>query len=155
MAKDEKREEAKRLFIRESKDIKEIAHILSVNEVTIYRWKKEDEEENKNWDEQKNLWNLSPSELEKIYLESVKELVLKVKEDPDLMLDSKIADAMSKHISNLKKMNPRQLYLGISIDLITVIDNYLKKTDKKLWNEFFNHLDGIKEEFRYYIENRL
>lgn len=155
MGKDEKKEEAKKLYIRENKDISEIAKALDVAETTIYRWKKEDSDSGKGWDEKRDLWNLSPAELEKVYLESVKELVIKVKENTDLMLDSKVADAMSKHISNLKKMNPRQLYFGVMIDLLSVMDSYLKKHDEKLREKMIKHYEGIKENFKDYIENEL
>jgi transposase-like protein len=149
------KEEAKRLYICENKNIKEIAKLLKISEATVYRWKREGEENNEDWDERRSIYNLSPTELEKVYLESVKELVLKIKEDPGLMLDPRIADAMSKHISNLKKMNPRQLYIGAAFDLLNVIDEYLKKNDLILRNELVKHYEEIKNELKAYIENKL
>lgn len=144
------KDDAKRLYVRENKDIDEIAKLLKVNKATIYRWKRDDGD----WDEKRNLWDLSPAELEKIYMESVKELVITVKEDPRLMLDSKVADAMSKHISNLKKMNPGQLYLGAATDLLKVIDDYLKSQDKKLRDQFFQHFEGIRTAMISFVEKK-
>lgn len=152
MAKEERKDEAVKLYIREGKDISEISKILDISDATLYRWKKEDKENNNCWDEKRKIWQLSPAELEKVYLESVKELVLKVRENSDLMLDSKVADAMSKHISNLKKMNPRNIYLGVAVDLLTVIDDYLKKNDKKLRETISKHYESIKNELLKFIE---
>jgi len=59
---------------------------------------------------------------------------------------------MSKHISNLKKMNPKNIYLGVAVDLIIVIDDYLKKNDRKLREHLSKHYESIKNELLKYIE---
>lgn len=152
MAKDEKKEEAKKLYIHENKSIQEISSIINVAQTTVYRWKNEDKEAGQDWDDKRAIWNLTPSELEKVYIECVKELVLKIKEDPQLMIDSKVADAMSKHIANLKKMNPKQMYFGAALDLLKVIDDYLKHKDKKLRGAMSLHFEGIRNALMNYIE---
>jgi transposase-like protein len=155
LAKDEEKEKAKKLYIRENKEVQQISQLLNISEGTIYRWKKEDKEDNKDWDDRRNIWNFSPVELEKVYLESVKELVLKCKDNPDLMLDSKVADAMSKHISNLKKMNPAKLSLGVGLEVLKIIDEYFQKqNEKKLRAEFARHFEGLRNELIRYYENQ-
>ncbi|MBN2544573.1 MAG: DUF1804 family protein [Spirochaetes bacterium] len=155
MSNEDKRNEAKRLYIRENKDIKEIAKIIHAAEATIYRWKKEDKDNNEDWDENRDTYNLSPEEIEKIYLESVKEMIVDIKKDPSLMRDSKVADAMSKHIANLKKLNPKQLYLGVGLEVLKVIAEYFKKNnEEKLHQEFIHHFDGIRNEIINYFESQ-
>jgi len=145
----DKKESAERLYIRENKKEDEIATILDIHLATIYRWKKEDD-----WDGKKSIYQLSPYEISKIYLQLVKDFVLEMKKDPKKMLDSKITDAITKHLSNMRKIDPRSQYMGVALDLMKVIIEYLEKNDKKLRDNFIKHYDMIKEEFLKYIENR-
>lgn len=148
MSKVDKREEAKILYIRENKEIKEISKLIGIPESTIYRWKKEDGD----WDEKRSLWNLSPMELEKTYIELVKELVMRIRDNKELMLDSEIAHTMSKHIANIKKLRPASFVYGIGLDLLVIIDNVLREHNKELREEIVKYYDVIKEELKRYSE---
>jgi hypothetical protein len=55
-----------------------------------------------------------------IYSETVKSWLIKLKANPELLSDGKIADALSKPMSTLSKIDTRSQYMGAITDLIKV-----------------------------------
>ena len=152
MALTDKREEAERLYVRQSLTCPAIAEELGVNEGTVYRWKTEAAEKGEalDWDVQRRIYNMSPREMTAIYAESVKAWMIKIKADPALLSDSKIADAISKHISVLQKIDVRSQYLGVALDLIKVINIWLAEKQPDIKTLLEPHWDSIYEALKQY-----
>lgn len=152
MALNDKRDEAERLYVRQSMTCPAIAAELGVNEGTVYRWKTEAAEkgESSDWDTQRRIYNMSPRELTAIYSESVKAWLVKIKQNPDLLADSKIADAIAKHISVMQKIDTRGQYLGVSIDLIKVTNQWLAENQPELKAKLEPYWDNIYQELVNY-----
>jgi transposase-like protein len=149
MAKPDKREEAERLYVRQAVTCADIAEQLEIDSGTVYRWKSEAAEKGEyaDWDARRRAYNLSPKEIMSIYAESVKSWVLRLKENPQLMDDPKIADAISKHASVMKNLNAGGQYLGAVADLIKVTNDWLAKNQPELkekmdpfWQQIFKAL---------------
>lgn len=156
MAKDDKRLEAEKLYIKNGLSCPAIAEQLKISEGTIYRWKAESAEkgETQDWDSQRRVYNLSPREMSAIYAESVKNWIMKINENPDMLADGKIADAMAKHISVLQKLDTRGQYLGVSLDLIKVANQWLTEHQPELKEKLAPHWDNIYEELVKYSSEK-
>jgi hypothetical protein len=156
MALTDKREEAERLFVRQSMTCPAIAEQLQVDQGTVYRWKAEAAEKGEalDWDVQRRIYNMSPRELTAIYAESVKAWMIKIKANPELLSDSKIADAISKHISVMQKIDIRGQYLGVAIDLIKVINVWLTEHEPELKTKMEPHWDQIYEALKNYTTTK-
>jgi hypothetical protein len=152
MAMNDKREEAERLYVRQGMSCPAIAAQLEVNAGTVYGWKKEAAEKGEalDWEVQRRIYNMSPRELTAIYAESVKAWMIQIKANPGLLSDSKIADAISKHISVMQKIDTRGQYLGVSIDLIKVINIWLAEHEPELKGKMEPHWDQIYEALKLY-----
>jgi len=152
MALNDKREEAERLYVRQGMSCPAIAERLEVNSGTVYRWKEDAAEKGEalDWDVQRRIYCMSPRELTAIYAESVKAWMLKIKANPELLSDSKIADAISKHISIMQKIDTRGQYLGVAIDLIKVINVWLAENEPELKTLMEPHWDQIYEALKDY-----
>ena len=143
-------DKARELYIKNN-SITKIAKRLKVSVQTIYSWRKKDADTDKDWERAKRRYYMSPSELSTIFMESVKDMVLQVSEDPLKLADPKYADAITKCIASVKKIDPMYNYMGAALDLMRVIDQYLKKTDPSLAKEMKNHWPTIKEELESFI----
>jgi len=156
MALNDKREEAERLFVRQSLACPAIAEQLGVDAGTVYRWKAEAAEKGEalDWDVQRRIYNMSPRELMTIYAESVKAWILKLKADPALLSDPKIADAISKHISVMQKLDTRGQYMGVAIDLVKVINVWLAEHEPELKTKLEPHWDQIYEALKQYTTKK-
>jgi transposase len=156
MALTDKREDAERLFVRQSMSCPAIAAELGVNEGTVYRWKAEAAEKGEalEWDVQRRSYNMSPRELTAIYAESVKSWLVKIKAQPELLADSKIADAIAKHISVMQKIDTRSQYLGVAIDLIKVTNSWLAENQPELKTKLDPYWDAIYQELVTYSTKR-
>jgi transposase len=156
MALNDKREEAERLYVRQSLSCPAIAAELGVNEGTVYRWKTEAAEkgEASDWDVQRRIYHMSPKELTAIYAESVKAWLVKIKAQPELLADSKIADAIAKHISVMQKIDTRSQYLGVAIDLIKVTNIWLAGNQPELKTKLDPYWDAIYQELVNYSTKR-
>ena len=150
------RDDAARLYVRENKPIPEIAVMLAVSPKTVYRWRNDDARkgDRHDWDRQRQLWHMSPRELIGLYIESVKELVLDLYGEPQKLADSKTADAITKHIANINRIDPAAQYLGIAIDLMRQIDLYLSETDTDLQAKLSRHWEAIKKRLVLYSQER-
>jgi hypothetical protein len=156
MALTDKREEAERLYVREDMPCPAIAKQLEVNAGTVYRWKEDAAAKGEalDWDVQRRIYHMSPRELMAIYAESVKAWMIKIKANPELLSDSKIADAISKHISVMQKIDIRGQYLGVAIDLIKVINVWLAEHEPELKGKMDRHWDQIYEALKAYTTTK-
>ena len=156
MALNDKREEAERLYVRQSAACPAIAEQLGVDAGTVYRWKAEAAEKGEalDWDVQRRIYNMSPRELMAIYAESVKAWILKLKANPELLSDPKIADAISKHISVMQKLDTRGQYIGVAIDLVKVINVWLAEHEPDLKTKLDPHWDRIYEALKQYTTKK-
>jgi hypothetical protein len=151
MAKDGKREEAEKLYVRQSMTCPQIAAELGVNDGTIYRWKAEVAKgETTDWDAQKRLLNFSPSALVSIYSETLKGWIVKLSQNPELLSDPKIADAIVKHISALQKLDNRSQYMGVALDLIKIANQWLAENQSELKEKMEPYWESIYQELAKY-----
>lgn len=152
MALPDKRDEAERLYVRQSMTCPAIAKVLGVNEGTVYRWKAEAAENGEalDWDVQRRIYNMSPREMVAMYAESVKAWLVKIKTNPELLSDPKIADAIAKHISVMQKIDARSQYLGVAIDLIKVANSWLAENQPDMKAKMEPFWDPIYQELVNY-----
>lgn len=152
MALNDKRIEAEQLYVRSSLTCPQIAEKIGVDIGTIYRWRIEASEkgEAQDWDVQRRIYNLSPRELVAIYSETIKSWLIKLKANPDLLSDGKIADALSKHISALRKIDSRSQYLGAVADLIKVTNQWLAEHQPELKKKLEPYWDSIYQDLVNY-----
>ncbi|MDR0556317.1 MAG: DUF1804 family protein [Treponema sp.] len=152
MAKDDKREEAEKLYVRQSMTCPQIAAELGVNDGTVYRWKAEAaaQGETTDWDAQRRAFNMSPRELVSIYSESLKAWVVKIKRNPETLSDPKIADAIVKHISALQKLDNRSQYMGVALDLIKIANQWLAENQPELKARMEPYWESVYQELAKY-----
>jgi hypothetical protein len=156
MALTEKRTEAEHLYVSTSLSISAIAEALGVDAGTVYRWRAESAErgESRDWDTQRRLYNLSPKELVAIYSETVKAWLIKIKGNPELLSDPKIADALSKHISVMRKIDTRGQYMGAIADLIKVTNMWLAEHQPDIKARLAPYWESIYQELARYSTNK-
>jgi hypothetical protein len=58
--------------------------------------------------------------------------VVKIKRNPDLLSDGKIADAIAKHVSVLQKLDAKGQYMGVALDLIKIANRWLAENQPEL-----------------------
>jgi hypothetical protein len=149
MALTGKKEEAERLYVKQSMSCPAIAAELGVNEGTVYRWKAEAAEkgESENWDTKRRSQHVSGWELIEIYIESIRDWFLQIRDNPLMIADSKVADALAKHFKNLKNLDVRGQYLHAVRDLMKITNRWLAENQPELrekmepyWDSIFNVL---------------
>jgi predicted DNA-binding protein YlxM (UPF0122 family) len=158
MALTEKRTEAERFYVQKGLSCTRIASELAVHEATVYKWKAEaaDKGEAFNWDTHRQVYNISPRTIVAMHMESIKQWVLKMQEDPSKLGDPKMADALSKHVSAMKKLDSRSQYLGAVTDLIKIADTWLANHNPKLKKDMEQCWEGIYQELsQIYAQERL
>ena len=150
MHKEESRKKAEQLYIEETLTVTEIAGQLNIPAQTIYRWLSEarDKGEEFNWDEQRKVYQMSPLSLVNIYAKSFRRWVLKMQKDIDILSNAQVADAIAKHISTLKKLDPKFGYLGAILDVIQITDQYLKEHDPDLRKHMEKHWPAIQAKIK-------
>jgi hypothetical protein len=119
---------------------------------TVYRWKAEAAERGEiaDWDAQRRAFNMSPRELVSIYSESLKAWVVKIKRNPETLSDPKIADAVVKHISALRKLDNRSQYMGVALDLIKIANQWLAENQPELKAKMDPCWEGVYQELAKY-----
>jgi len=156
MATGDKREEAERLYVRESASCRSIAKRLEVDPGTVYRWKAEaaGKGESEDWDARRRVFHMSPNAMWAIYSECFKAWVMRLRDNPDLLADPKVADAMAKHASIILKLDPRGQYLGVALDLVEIINGWLSENEPELKGRMEGCWDLILEALREYFEDK-
>lgn len=105
---EEIRDRAERLYVEEVLSVTEIAQRLGIPAQTIYRWLAAVKgKEGFDWNEQRKNFALSPQKLVDLYAKAFKRRILEIQKNIDIMDNPKTADAISRHISTLKKLDPR------------------------------------------------
>lgn len=152
MSLTDKRNEAERLYTCRSMTCHAIAEELGVNEGTVYRWRKEAAKrgEETDWDVKRQ--SLSPIELIITFTQALMVGVAEIKKNPQLIFDSKTADALTKNLAVLQKIDIRGQYLHVMLDLVKVINTYLAENDPDLKRALEPYWDGIHEEMIKYAE---
>ena len=158
MALLEKRADAEKLYIHKGLSCPAIAAELQVNEGTVYGWNKEagNKGADFDWDMKRKAYNISPRELVAMYSETIKRYLLKISANPELLTDTKIADAIAKHVSVLKRLDTRVQYLGAITDFIEVTNKWLTEHNpeiKKLMDPLWEHI--YKELVNSYTQESL
>ena len=146
---EEFRDRAERLYVEEALSVTEIAKRLDIPAQTIYRWlAAHTGREGFDWDEQRKMFLLSPQAMVNIYSGLFKRWILKIQKDIDLMANPQAADAIAKHISSLKKLDPRFNYLGAILDVIHISDKYLEEHDPPLCERMKKHWPEIQKRIK-------
>ena len=148
MDRGDRRAAAEKLYIRQSLTCAQIAEELGVNEGTVYRWKSEAaaKGEASDWDAARRVYNMSPREIAAIYAEGLKTWVVRLKQNPDLYADGKVADAIVKHVSVLQKIDARSQYLGAVLELIETANLWLEKNRPELKEKMLPCWESIYQE---------
>jgi transposase len=156
MVLNDKRKQAEKLYVKGGLSCAAIAEKVGVNEGTVYRWKGEASEKSEasDWDSQRRIYNMSPREMFAIYAETVKTWIVKIQQNPDLLSDGKIADAIAKHVSVLQKLDTRGQYKGVALDLIKVLNAWLAENQPELKEKIEPHWDAIFNELIKYTSEK-
>jgi transposase-like protein len=152
MALTEKREEAERLYTCRSMPCHVIARELGVNEGTVYRWRKDAAKkgEYEDWDVKRR--SLSPVELIITLTQALMLGIAEIRKNPELIFDPKKADALTKNLAVLQKIDIRGQYLHVMLDLVKVINTFLAENDPDLKRSLEPYWDRIHEEMIKYAE---
>jgi hypothetical protein len=78
-----------------------------------------------------------------MYAESLKTWLVRIKSNPDLLADPRVADAVAKHIASMRKLDARGQYLGVAVDLIRAANDWLGANQPELQERLAPHWDGI------------
>ena len=120
--------QAKRMYAQ-GNTAQKIASALNKSPGTIYRWIKENKEE---FEEARKLKKLSVDDMGEILDEAHKKMLLKIIENPETLVDPKIADSLIKIANVLEKMDKRR--------------EQEKKANKKEEDGGVVFIDDIKDE---------
>jgi transposase-like protein len=153
MALKDKQETALQLYVQNGLPCPAIAEQVGVNEGTVYRWKAKAAEEGGafDWDVQRRAYNISPESLLAIYSRAVKGIILEIEKDPRLLLDTKYADAIAKHIKVLERLDTRIQYKGAVLDLINTANRWLAANQPDLKAGMDPYWDDIYQELVKYV----
>jgi hypothetical protein len=156
MALTEKREEAERLYVRKFMSCAAAAAELGINEGTVYRWKAKAaaEGENEDWDVKREKLHLSPQEFIEIYVDVVKDAVLQLKANPPSVWNPGIADSMTKHFANIRRLDIRGQYMSVAVDLVRIINRWLADNQPELQERMVPCWDGIKQAIADYATRK-
>jgi transposase len=156
MAKEDKREEAEKLYVKQAMTCLQIATKLDVGEGTVYRWKAEAalQGEATDWDAQRRVYNMSPRELVSMYSESLRAWVVNIRQNPEMLSDHKIADAIAKHVSVLRKLDNRSQYMGVALDLIKLTNRWLGENRPELKAQMDCCWESIYQELVKYSSSK-
>ena len=153
MGDNARREAARGMYVKRQMSCAAIAREMGVSPSTVYKWKNADRDAGIDWDRHQRVYNLSPSEMTAMFAESVKHWLVEINESPDKLADPKIADAISKHVATMQKIDSRSQYRGVMLDLIRVINSYLAEAAPSLQDAMLDHWDAIKTRMLEYSGN--
>jgi transposase-like protein len=157
MALTEKRTEAEHLYVSTSLSISAIAEALGVDAGTVYRWRSEAARagEGQDWDYRRQVQALSFDKLKSVFREAIRSAINKIEEDPTLLLNPKFADALSKIIKSLERIDPRASHFGAIEDLIKVTSQWLTEHEPDIKARLDPYWDSIFQELVNYSTKRL
>ncbi|MEM9423261.1 MAG: DUF1804 family protein [Spirochaetota bacterium] len=147
--------QARSLYVKDGLSVAEIAVVLEVSPSSVYLWRRQDSSSNLDWDKARSAYNLSPREMIGQYANQVRELMLDLAENPEKMAQAATADALTKHIANLRKLNPKHLYKGALADLVKGTDKYLATHDNDLRGKMARHWPGIRKQITDLLEGEV
>jgi hypothetical protein len=147
MAKDGRREEAEKLYVEKCLSCATIAERMGVAEGTVYRWKAEAAEngETRDWEAQRRVYNMSDYELFAMFMGTVKTWIVQIYKNPALLSDPKVADALVKYTSVLKKLDTRGQYKRGALDMVKTANLWLAENRPELKAKLDPCWDGIVE----------
>jgi hypothetical protein len=147
-----KRIEAKNLYVLKAMACPAIAGELGVDAGTVYRWKAEagGKGEVQGWDFQRELHNISASEVVAKFRKSLAIMALKIDKDPELLLNPKQSDALAKIVKAMEKIDPRRQYLSAIRDLIKVMNQWLTEHQPDLKAKLDPYWDSLFQELSDY-----
>jgi hypothetical protein len=143
----EKRVEAERLYTRKNMTCPAIAAELQLDKGTVYKWKAEAAEKGgtEDWDVRRRLCNFSPAEFKGIFFDALAITALQIKENPGMLLDAKTADAISKNLCSMERIDTRKHYLGAITDLLKEVYTWLAANQPELKSKMDPHWDALYE----------
>jgi hypothetical protein len=156
MALSDKKEKAEILYVKRIMSCPSIAEELGVDAGTVYRWKAEAEKKDGtlDWDAKRRAYQVTPDELKTIFSEAMKEAILNASKNPDVLMDSKKADALAKNLRVLQSIDVRGQYMSVALDLVKVINNWLAEHEPLLKTKMEPHWDMIYDALKEYSTSR-
>jgi len=97
---------------------------------------------------------MSPKAMFAIYAEAVKKWIVELQQNPALLSDGKIADAIAKHVSVLQKLDTRGQYLGVALDLIKTANQWLAENQTELKEKMEPYWENIYQALVNYSTNK-
>jgi phage pi2 protein 07 len=145
MALAEKKIEAERLYVKKFLSCPAIAAELGIDSGTVYRWKAKAAEkgEKESWDAKRRNLHVSAQEFIELYIDIVKDSFLELKDDRSAIWDSKKADAFTKHVNNIKKLDIRGQYMTVALDLVKITNRWLAENQPELRERMVPYWDSI------------
>jgi transposase-like protein len=149
MAEPEKRVEAEKLYVKAKLTVKELARVIGVSEGTVYRWKEDARGAgiDYDWDEKRRkAASFSIVDIQRQYVEALRPILVRIENEPQLLMDPKIADAIAKHVATINRLVPKKTWFSASISVLDAIKNYLAENDAELWRALVPHIPAIQEQ---------
>jgi hypothetical protein len=78
-----------------------------------------------------------------LFVEPLKLQLIEIQQNPSRLMDPKAADALSKSVSILEKMDPRDHYRGVILDLIRFINRWLAENQPEAKVIMEKHWEAI------------
>jgi hypothetical protein len=152
MALAEKRIEAKQRYISTAMTCTAIARELAIDPKTVYRWKTEDMEKGEtfDWDFQRELYHISIDQVASKYRKAIAIMVDKIDKDPDLLTNSKTADAFAKIFKAFDRIDIRGQYLRVITELIRIANRWLAENQPELKERMEPWWESIYQELAKY-----
>lgn len=145
----EKKSEAERLYIREGYAAGKIAALVGSAPGTVYRWVRDG-----GWKEKRESYTLSPLAMRDRYFELVKGLLAEAEANEEIRNSAAFADAMNKHFTALKKLDPPMLLKGVIHDFIRVSSDVIGERDAELARRLLPYWDEVREKLIDYFEKK-
>ncbi len=119
----EKQEVAKNMYVKGA-NAEDIAKSIDVHPSTVYKWIKD---KNLDFEDAKELANLSIDAMGELLLEAHKKSLLEIKKNPSQLLQAGTADGLLKVIKAIKSLKKDVDYLGVSADVVKKATEIIKE----------------------------
>ena len=137
---DNKRREARKLYVHERKPLTLIALAIDVPERTIRRWKDDGAKRGDNWDEARAASSIAADGLEGFMAEVIENFATMyratledLKNKTDLPVDERVkmfaslADSFNKTVSAAGRIAPRISELGVAMDVVKRLGDFVAR----------------------------